>query len=328
MTITLDKTWSVVQYPVDYVLYATAANRSKYMHYCSKQALVTAGWTVTHSSDSSSAGASDLWTDYTKVVSANAGSAHSWVVLTNSSYKSGFGACLDLTPSSSNLYNATWVFCPSGFNADGTTTNRPTAAGTSITWSNKVLLSIGTYGATVSCYYASDSSCFRLIHTIDGSCGDNSVIQDSGSAILIETPKYAASWWSSPFVVACLDGSGTYTGGLAYASVTDSSENNMTTLIGSNAVQLRLASAGVTTWLTRSPSTSYGNSYDSGIVMAPIYFASETASYPGIYGVMYDAYAAPLLHLPNTRYKTHGNNRGLVKIGCLAIGCPYGYICP
>jgi hypothetical protein len=89
-------------------------------------------------------------------------------------------------------------------------------------------------------------------------------------------------------------------------------------------VNVLLGTIGATDWPTRSGLFAFGGAAGNRLAMPPIYYLSDTAAYPGVLGIMYDAYPSNPYHPAGTRYKTETNARGLLKVGALALGCPYG----
>jgi hypothetical protein len=77
---TLERTWTSSQnnVPADQT---TIEIQGAYVLLALKNAFVSAGWTVTQSSDGLTTDTSDLWSVYTDVVYGNGATAHSWIVL-------------------------------------------------------------------------------------------------------------------------------------------------------------------------------------------------------------------------------------------------------
>lgn len=96
---------------------------------------LTVPCTVQASSNGSSAGAADYWSGKSDLIWAAAGVAHSWIHLR---FPNGSGAgvpldmLIDLIPADANGGRFYLSYCKAGYNSDGTTTNRPTAAGTEV----------------------------------------------------------------------------------------------------------------------------------------------------------------------------------------------------
>jgi hypothetical protein len=286
-----------------------------------KNALVETGWSVFRSCDGTSVSASDLWTNRTKVVFSD--TTHSWIVLTNSTFMPGFACCLDCNYINSYI---TFEACALGYNSDGTTIARPTTIGTAMTWASSYFFPNVNYvlSNVIKILYTSDMQNYRIIFTNGGECGKDSPNFPSpsyrGQAFFFEKPKSAASWWSTPFIVGRFD----HTYGLTYNNLITSGISTMKTTISGSVVNILLGTIGVSNWPTRSGTYTFGNAYGNSMIMPPMYYISDSASYPGVMGIMYDAYPANPYHPAGTRYKTQTNSRGLLKAGPLAIGCPYG----
>lgn len=150
-------------------------------------------WSVVASSNGSSCrnigdGSPDLWTDWASdVLGAATGNPHSWIVLENST--NGEQICFDLA---STVYNMYLVYSATGaFNADGSTTNRPTATesveiASNIDWDGNA-----TNGAVVHAMISSDNKCTRwYVHFRSGS-------DDGGWFCCLEECVNANPMWSS-----------------------------------------------------------------------------------------------------------------------------------
>jgi hypothetical protein len=313
--ITLDKNWlchtSVSPVQVD----ASSFVRIQTLQL--KDVLVATGWSVFRSCDGVSVSASDLWTDQSNVVWGTG--AHAWIVLTNSDFMPGFAFCIDCNYTYWSYVR--FEACAAGYNADGSTTTRPTALGTAILWNQSYFGSINLPSNVFKVLYTSDKQNYRVIVTNAGEIGGGVLSGYIGQAFLFEKPKQAASWWPTPFVVGRFSN---VTDGLSYANLTTTGVGTMKTVIGSTVVNILLGTIGVGDWPTRSGVYSFGYAHDGKLSMPPMYFLSDNVSYPGVLGIMYDAYPISPFHPPGMRYKTTTNARGLMKAGALALGCPYG----
>lgn len=90
-------------------------------------------WVVVASSDSATADASDNWADSDDVVFDSAGNAHSWIHLQQADFfdtGDHLHLLIDCIPSiaADPVARVSWTRGATGYNADGTTTNRPTHA--------------------------------------------------------------------------------------------------------------------------------------------------------------------------------------------------------
>jgi len=316
--ITLEKEWlcqTSITSPMPQEDDATTVARQETLQL--KNVLVASGWSVFRSCDKVSVSSSDLWTDKSKPVWGTG--AHAWIVLTNEDFMPGFAFCIDCNYDP--FYYLRFEACAQGYNADGSTTARPTPKGTPITWNSSYFTTFNEVSNVFKVLYTTDKQNYRVVVTVGGECGDNVRSGYIGQAFLFEKPKQAASWWPTPFVVGRFD---TIGDGLAYAQLTTTNLGTMRTVIGGTVVNLLLGTIGVGDWPTRHGLYSFGSAHDGKLTMPPMYFLSDNAAYPGVMGIMYDAYPVNPYHPPGMRYKTTTNARGLIKMGALAIGCPYG----
>lgn len=151
MAITPTKTWEYIINEV--VSEASLALRNRTLWLTLKQALTNTGslqaidasasntslttpWDVVASSNASTADASDNWSSVSDIVSAGAGVAHSWIHLRQVDFF-GSGDHLHLLLAVENQASAqtgrmSIARGATGFNADGTTTNRPTYGGSEV----------------------------------------------------------------------------------------------------------------------------------------------------------------------------------------------------
>lgn len=164
---------------------STAANVCKSFLYVIKALLVggisstngTSGappvgsrWSVVSSSDSSTSGASDLWTDQTKVVRAAAGVAHSWVVLQSPTALDGgtrWYICIDYASAADADFIL--VVAKTAFSG-GSTTARPTSTDelATVVAQTKVGLTTALAGHKLSRITDADGN-FWIVHTTTGS---------------------------------------------------------------------------------------------------------------------------------------------------------------
>jgi hypothetical protein len=86
-------------------------------------------WTVTQSSDGTTADTNDNWNSaITDLIWNTSGNAHSWCVFQQTGLATNFQVCIDLlqTSNGNDGSEITVEISPGGFNTDGTTTTRPT----------------------------------------------------------------------------------------------------------------------------------------------------------------------------------------------------------
>ena len=140
-----------------------------------KDSLVAhSAWDVIASSDSVSVkndgeGSPDLWTDWaTDIVRANAGIAHSWIIVENN--VTGEQICIDMNNVNVNRCNI-WYSATGSFSDDGTITNRPTDTESVQVVANTVnIIDFSSDGAVVHTMVSDDDLTTRVgVYLKDGS---------------------------------------------------------------------------------------------------------------------------------------------------------------
>jgi hypothetical protein len=196
---TLEKTW---QYNLNGV-YTKGSAQPGYMMLGLKnqlKAITTNPWQVVASSDASSVrnigyvGDADLWTAYGSLTWSTG--AHSWIVLKQTELDAGGNAmlCIDLNNNSTPY--CTMILAPNGFNADGTTSARPTAVGVSMTllsgglWGTYYDPTYGTYDQRIDVFQSTDGHCTRVFFMRNGAVG----------LWLFDRAKNPRTDWTSPIV--------------------------------------------------------------------------------------------------------------------------------
>ena len=158
----LVKTWTITEYAG--AISETLTTDFKKTMFAVHTALKAAGFTVVLSCDSVSVSASDLWTDYTKLV-WNTGNPHSWIVY---GWGADYEVCIDLnTGSSSGLYVGARYSPSAGFTG-GSTAARPTASDEKFLGTNNGELNrwAGTLVATFTSHvlgFAADDGSVRIL---------------------------------------------------------------------------------------------------------------------------------------------------------------------
>lgn len=122
----------------------------------------SAPWTHVASSDSvATSSGTDLWDADTDLVWANAGSAHSWIVLAQTGIAAGFQLLISCEGADANGRTLTIVVSPSVGFTGGTITARPTASDEVVIISN--VHWEGSFSSNVQFV-------FHLAHSTDGQC--------------------------------------------------------------------------------------------------------------------------------------------------------------
>jgi hypothetical protein len=181
---TLERTWTNSQnnVPADE---ATIEKQGANVLLAMKNAFVSAGWTVTQSSNGLTTSASDLWSVYTDVVHGAAAVVHSWIVLESpTDYPStGNQVYFAIEWNTSNDYGC-FFYLATGDWTGGTTSSIGAAGGNKVTWTKdgegfvptilspiKYHLSYNTTGDVI--FYISQNSTGRvgfglIINKLDG----------------------------------------------------------------------------------------------------------------------------------------------------------------
>jgi hypothetical protein len=318
MTLSLDKTWVVSQSVVNTSTVAIAANT---MLVAIKDLLKANGWAVASSSDGvTNFGASDYWTDYTKIT--NATGNHSWIVLTNSNINNTgnyFSLCIDCNVTSAGYAYHNFYCCSSGYNVDGTLSAKPTiySGGYEVTLlTSSSIWHAGTAGTDSKAilFRSSDYKSYRLFIS-------SSPIYNI-CCWIFDVPKDPPSWWTIPYVASIAAYSVpqcNYANSCSVSVAQIKSDHNSAT------INFGLGSIGNATGAYGSIDIGKRPDFDGYLVMSPTYLISNTTARPGIYGTLYDLYWTSIIFesaLPKGSgfLATAGSNKGLMVIGSWAQG--------
>jgi len=135
---TLERTWTSLQnnVPADET---TTENQGACVLLAMKNAFVSAGWTVTQSSDGATTSASDLWSVYTDVVYGNGAAAHSWIVLQSPTDYPSTGNQVYFAIEWNPIYaKGCYFYLATGDWTGGTINSIGTGGGNQVTWGNYV----------------------------------------------------------------------------------------------------------------------------------------------------------------------------------------------
>jgi hypothetical protein len=190
----LDKTWQFDVNNVIAALGSALATARSALRTAVKDVLIGFGsspWTVQGSSNSVTAGmdAVDRWAADANLVWANAGSAHSWIVLRQTGIATNFELCMDLIGADANGASAAWVMSPSAGFTGGTTLNRPTAT-------DEVVLTGTNWGGTS----INAQIVTHLMQSTDGQCTRIVICRASTAVALLQfdVPKNPVTGWVNP----------------------------------------------------------------------------------------------------------------------------------
>lgn len=284
----LAKTW---QYSVNNTVAvganALATNRAVLR--AIKNALLAFGtlpWTVRYSCDSTTAGiagdAVDRWTADTNLVWANAGTAHSWIVLQQTGITSTFQVCLDLTSASASGLVLTIVLSPSAGFTGGTTTARPTATDEVIVQSNA-----GWGGQS-----ANTQTVYHVMHSTDGQCNRVAIcVGNTTSGFwILDKPANPVTGWSNPSLGGCGGASSASEQG-TYANFSKAAGSKGR---GSATMNLYFSVEGYgTAFEAVGVGIAVANDLSSEFAFFPIGLTSDTASNRGRHGSVFDLWFGP-----------------------------------
>jgi hypothetical protein len=303
MTITLDKTWIVTM--VEGTSYATTM-------YGIKATLDNYGWSVSRSSDSVSAGASDYWLSSANLIWATGN--RSWIVLRNDAINTGgqgFQVCIDL--SNATKTNCTVVVSPNAGFTGGAINARPTATDELVILSNTRYINDTTYSLRI--HISSDYECTRIFAFSSGT---------HVTSWYFEKPKSPPAAISIPWFAAIKSQSSATNEITAarYAAI----PGPFKSLINSVASDVTCAYLGYNKTDFWYQSSVYGDSQDyfGDWVLFPVVLVSTTASPPSqvILGLMFDAYWNREINTAQSGTYTvaSGSMYGLVSRGIMAFG--------
>jgi len=262
-------------------------------------------WTVVSSSDGVTSGASDLWTDASKLV--HHGTTRSWIVLKQTGMCSGnFQLCIDFNNATAST--GTVVVSPNAGFTGGSTTARPTATDEYALISTSMILQLfSDVGTRWTVMQTSDGACTRILMAHGGSVR---------TTILLETPNNATTGWSNAFSVLWLPNSA--------ATIADLiSTYNWKSRFGSTNATCVTLVEGFATALGPSDTTwgNIANEISSEWPMWPLGFAANTVGARGRHGSFFDLWAGSSGVAAGDTYPGDGSNQ-FVQWGALIV--PWG----
>lgn len=171
----------------------------KYLWWYFKEVLKgfgTAPWTVTGSSDTTTAGmdGNDRWTDISKLVTASTATA-SWIVLRQTGVGTNFEICIHLRLSGSTAYNNVAIGVSYAGFTGGSTTARPTATDEQFWYSATSAMRPGqAFAYNILAFHSTDGEVNRVIF-----------LDESGEPAMYfaaEKPKNPVSGWTTPWLAS------------------------------------------------------------------------------------------------------------------------------
>ena len=257
-------------------------------------------WTVRYSCDSVTAGTAgdgvDRWSADTKLVWANAGTAHSWIVLR----QTGIGTTYELLISCENSTpsNLTLLTSISGFSG-GSTTARPTATDE---------LTVASSGQWVSGTDVSNR--WSVMQSTDGQC-TRILVGYSGNfttLIVLDKPNNPTTGWTTPNFNAlyfAVGGLNTVTTGVISAT-SPLARSRIGSVNGS--VSLTIEGIG-NNFATDTTIGNIANEVDSSWDMWPLGIACITSGARGRHGSLFDLWAISTVRASGDMIPADGSNQ-------------------
>jgi hypothetical protein len=308
----LDKTW---QFDVNNIVIpqaSTLATSRRTIRTAIKDVLIGFGsspWTVQGSSNSVAAAmdAVDRWAADANLVWANAGTAHSWIVLRQTGVATNFELCMDLSAAEANGLNLTWVVSTSAGFTGGTTLNRPTATDEQVQANTTWGPSATNAQLVTHLMQSTDGQCTRIVI-----CRANLAV----GLMVLDRVKNPVTGWTTPSysLVAATNG------GSETATIT-----NMFTNANGRG---RFSTFNMNLWATMKVTTSSftaivsnqncPNDISAELPMAPMGVVSETASARGRHGQLFDIWFG-LTSLSTGNAYPYDDNKQFVQFGDIIL---------
>jgi hypothetical protein len=309
---TLSKTW---QFNVNNAQAAqgTALADHRKLLRAIKNALIgfaTNAWALRYSCNSTTAGTAgdgvDRWSSDTDLVWANAGTAHSWVVLRQTGIATNFEMLISCEAANGSGNTLTLVISPSAAFTGGSTTARPTATDEIVLISNVAWSGIGSADLSLR---------WSVMQSTDGQC-TRVIICNSGAVSaywIIDKPANPTTGWSNPSVLFAAAASPTVAvlaGSAAPGRMrSGSTTGNVQMLCEGNNVTLGPID---TTW------GNIANEISSEWPMVPIAFASITVGVRGRHGTFQDLWFGSVSVSSGDTYPNDSSNQ-FAEFGCLIL---------
>lgn len=301
---TLSKTW---QFNVNNQTTAqgTALADSRKTLRAIKNAMIgfaTNPWTVRYSCDSVTAGTAgdgvDRWSADTKLVWANAGTAHSWIVLRQTGIGTTYELLISCEGSSSSGSILTILTSISGFSG-GSTTARPTATDELTVASSGQWIGGGDVSNRWSVMQSTDGQCTRILVGYSG---------NFTTLIVLDKPNNPTTGWSTPnFSALYFNAVGL---SLATANVVSTSTPLARSRIGSVNGSVSLTIEGISNnFATDTTIGNIANEVDSSWDMWPLGIACITSGARGRHGSLFDFWAISTVRASGDMIPADGSNQ-------------------
>jgi hypothetical protein len=269
-------------------------------------------WTVRYSCDSVAAGAAgdgvDRWGAITDLVWANAGVAHSWIVLRQTAIGATAELLISCENTSANGAQITVVASASAGFTGGTTTTRPTATDEDIRLSSATWGGVFNTDTNVKIHVmkSTDGECWRVLCCNAG--------QANTSWILEKAVAFAGATWTNRLV--------TYFQGAAAATntLTNALLNTSASIGGRGVSNMTLTMAGMAfAGAQANVSITTANDLSSAWPFMPHQLASATASNRGLHGYLNDVWFGSTIVATGSTYPTTGTQHQFVQLGSMIL---------
>ena len=303
--LTNSKTWTKTRVTVTG---ASVIIANKKLLIAIKNQMISSGWVFVSSSNKVNSGGTDYWVSDTDIFMATEGTAHSWIVLQNSSIKTGFQICINMDISDSYARAASIYMSPSSGFSGGSITNRPVATDEVKVNVKSNWWFVAAANTTVSAnvFVSSDLKCTHIFlyggTTIDG-------------IWIFDVPQNCPSWVDNKIV--CMVNSS-----CLFSDYDSDAEALGTMKIKESRVLVCFGTLclGTTCVPTYNGVVNATGDYGTNWPCTPMWLLSTNTSRPGQYGMIYDLWWAPTTTVTTGDYFPGGGSKTQFVFGNIVQG--------
>lgn len=271
--------------------------------------------TVSYSCDGTTAGtpgdAVNRWTDPTKIVFANPGTAHSWIVLRFPKIQTGFEVLISCENFSTNGVQLTCYYSPTNGFTGGTVTARPTATDERVFLSNAGWGGAGNTDGNVRLQFfkSSDGESFKVVFLNSSVCN---------GYLHFEKPVAFHSGWGKPGTVAWF-GAGSITNMLTNVNL-NTNPNFFTTsgASGSGTMQCGITMPYFASNTVNALFTG-ANELSLNYPFLPASISSNSVGAKGVHGYFNDLWWGLVSVANGSTFPTTGTQHQFVQFGVLVF---------
>lgn len=268
-------------------------------------------WAVRYSCDSVTAGtagdAVDRWSAIANLVWANAGSAHSWIVLRQTAIDTNCELLISCENAQVNGANITVVMSPSAGFTGGTTTARPTATDEIVVMSNATWGGVAAADTNVKLHAmkSTDGECWRLFCCNTG---------QPNTSIIIGKAAVLHSSWPHPAVCYAQGASA------GTSTLTNTLLNSNANFQGRGASNMTMFLAGMCAAGAQINATiTSANDLSSEWPLMPQQLFSNTVSNKGVHGYLCDVWYSSATIASGSTAPTTGTQHQFAQLGVLVF---------